>query len=81
MNLGTSLAVYASICKHLDVPFVFPGAAAAQHVFTDATDADLLAEHLIWEATDPKCANQVRREGRGGEGRGGEERKTQAKIA
>ena len=59
MNLGTSIAVYASICKHLDVPFIFPGTNKAYNVYQDATDADLLAEHLIWEATDPKCANQV----------------------
>lgn len=59
MNLGTSLAVYASICKHLDIPFRFPGTAKAFRVFTDATDADLLAEHLIWEATNPQCANQA----------------------
>ena len=59
MNLGTTVAVYASLCKHLDIPFVFPGNKKAYQVFQDATDADLLAEHLIWEATNPKCANQV----------------------
>ena len=59
MNLGTTVAVYASICKHLDISFVFPGSKKAYQVFQDATDADLLAEHLIWEATNPKCANQV----------------------
>jgi nucleoside-diphosphate-sugar epimerase len=59
MNLGTSLAVYASICKHLKLPFIFPGGQRGYDNFTDATDADLLAEHLIWEATEAKCANQA----------------------
>ena len=59
MNLGTSIAVYASVCKHLNMPFIFPGGKGGYDTFMDATAADLLAEHLIWEATTPKCANQA----------------------
>ena len=61
MNLGANIAVYAAICKHLNLPFTFPGERKAygRQVFWDASDADLIAEHLIWEATTKEAANQV----------------------
>ncbi len=58
MNLGTSIAVYASLCKRLGIPFRFPGTPTGYDIFLDATDSDLLAEHLIWEATNPHASNQ-----------------------
>jgi nucleoside-diphosphate-sugar epimerase len=57
MNMGTTLAVYASICKATGRPFRFPGSVAQWNSLTDMTDARLLARHLRWAATTPAAAN------------------------
>jgi nucleoside-diphosphate-sugar epimerase len=54
MNMGVTLAVYASLCKETGEPFVFPGSAAQWHGLTDMTDARLLARHLQWASTSEK---------------------------
>lgn len=59
MNMGVTLAVYASLCKHLGRPFLFPGSPQQWHGLTDVTDARLLASHLSWAATTPAAANQA----------------------
>jgi nucleoside-diphosphate-sugar epimerase len=59
MNMGTTLAVYASICKATGRPFRFPGSAVQWNGLTDMTDARLLARHLMWAATLPGAANQA----------------------
>ncbi len=60
MNVFTSLAVYASLCKYIGHPFVFPGSKVNYFAFFDAVDAEtVLAEHLIWEATSPSATNQA----------------------
>jgi len=51
MNMGLTLAVYASICRELDLPFVFPGSETQWNGLTDMTDATVLAEQLVWAAT------------------------------
>ena len=43
MNMGTTLAVYAALCKHTQRPFIFPGSAMQWNDLTDMTDARLLA--------------------------------------
>ena len=53
MNMGVTLAVYATICREAGRPFLFPGSAAQWHGLTDMTDARLLARHLQWAATTP----------------------------
>lgn len=58
MNMGTTLAVYASICKETGRPFHFPGVAAQWNSLTDMTDAELLARHLLWASTTPAAANE-----------------------
>lgn len=58
MNMGTTLAVYASICKATGRPFRFPGSETQWNGLTDMTDAKLLARHLLWAATTPAAANQ-----------------------
>lgn len=58
MNMGTTLAVYASICKEAGRPFQFPGVAAQWDSLTDMTDAKLLARHMLWASTTPAAANQ-----------------------
>jgi nucleoside-diphosphate-sugar epimerase len=59
MNMGTTLAVYASICKELGKPMHFPGSSVQWKSLTDMTDARLLAKHLAWAATTPAARNQA----------------------
>lgn len=59
MNMGTTLAVYATICKHTGRPFVFPGSAAQWNGLTDMTDARILAAQLEWAATTDAARNQA----------------------
>ncbi len=53
MNMGTTLAAYATLCRETGRPFVFPGSAMQWNGLTDMTDARLLARHLSWAATTP----------------------------
>lgn len=59
MNMGTTLAVYATICKEKGIPFIFPGSDAQWNGISDVTDATILAEQLIWAATTPRAANEA----------------------
>jgi nucleoside-diphosphate-sugar epimerase len=59
MNMATTLAVYASICKATGRPFRFPGSAAQWRSLTDMTDARQLARHLVWASTTPAAANEA----------------------
>lgn len=53
------LAAYATICRHLGMPLVFPGSAACYNSVSQATDARLLAQAMQWASTTPACANQA----------------------
>jgi nucleoside-diphosphate-sugar epimerase len=59
MNMGVTLAVYATICRETGRPFVFPGSAVQWNSLTDMTDARLLARHLDWAAITPVAHNQA----------------------
>jgi len=59
MNMGLTLAAQASICRHLGIPFVFPGSEMQWNGLTDMTDATILAEQMIWAATSPAGANEA----------------------
>ena len=59
MNLAMVIAVYATISKHLRVPLRFPGKPGAYHSLIEMTDAGLLAQAMVWAATDPRAANQA----------------------
>jgi nucleoside-diphosphate-sugar epimerase len=59
MNMGVTLAVYASICKETGAPFIFPGSKEQYNGVTDVTDARLLARHAVWSATDPAGKNEA----------------------
>jgi len=59
MNMGTTLATYATICREAGRPFRFPGSAAQWNSLTDMTDARLLAQHLLWAATTPAAADEA----------------------
>jgi nucleoside-diphosphate-sugar epimerase len=59
MNMGTTLAAYASICKELGKPMHFPGSSVQWKSLTDMTDTRLLAKHLVWAATTPDARDQA----------------------
>ena len=59
MNMGSTLAVYATLCRESGAPFVFPGSTEQWNALTDMTDARLLAEHLEWASTHPAGHNQA----------------------
>lgn len=59
MNMGVTLAVYATLCREAGRPFVFPGSTEQWNALTDMTDAGLLAEHLAWAATTPACRDEA----------------------
>lgn len=58
MNMGTTLAIHAAICKETGRPFHFPGVGAQWDSLTDMTDARLLARHMLWASTTPKAQNE-----------------------
>ncbi|NQX13291.1 SDR family oxidoreductase [Microbacteriaceae bacterium VKM Ac-2855] len=59
MNMGLTLAVYATICRELGTPFVFPGSLTQWNGLTDMTDATILAEQMLWAATTPAGRNEA----------------------
>ncbi len=59
MNMGTTLAVYATTCRETGRPFVFPGSAAQWSGLTDMTDARQLAAQMLWAATTDVAANEA----------------------
>ncbi len=59
MNMGTTLATYATLCRETGRPFTFPGSAVQWNSLTDMTDARLLAKHLQWAATTPSAKNEA----------------------
>jgi nucleoside-diphosphate-sugar epimerase len=59
MNMGSTLAVYATLCRETGAAFVFPGSTEQWNALTDMTDARLLAEHLEWASTSPAGRDQA----------------------
>jgi nucleoside-diphosphate-sugar epimerase len=59
MNMGVTLAVYATICRERGLPFLFPGSTTQWNSLTDMTDAGLLAKHLEWAATTNVARDQA----------------------
>jgi len=62
MNLGTCVAIYATLCKYSketgrNLKFTFPGSPTQYHGIVDVSSAELLAEHLVWEAATPEAGN------------------------
>lgn len=53
MNMGVTLAVYATLCRERGQPFIFPGSREQWNFLTDVTDARILAKQLEWAATTP----------------------------
>ena len=59
MNMGVTLATFATICKETGRPFVFPGSMAQWHGLTDMTDARLLARHIEWAGVTEAARNEA----------------------
>ncbi len=59
MNMGVTLATYATICRETGRPFLFPGSAVQWNGLTDVTDSRLLARQLEWAATTPAARDQA----------------------
>lgn len=59
MNMGVTLAAYATLCRETGRPFRFPGSIVQWNGLTDMTDAGLLARHLAWAATSPAARNEA----------------------
>lgn len=51
MNMGITLAVFASICKETNRKFTWPGSEAQWEGITDMTDSKVLADQLILAST------------------------------
>lgn len=59
MNLGTTLAIYATICKESGRAFRWPGSEAQWNGISDVTDARVLSKHLAWAATTKEAHNEA----------------------
>lgn len=59
MNMATTLAAYATICKETGRPFVFPGVPLAHRGVYDVVDARVLAKQIAWASTTPEARNQA----------------------
>ena len=59
MNMGTTLAAYATLCKELGRPFKFPGSEAQWRGLSDITDARMLAKQLVWAADTDAAKNEA----------------------
>jgi len=59
LNTASLVAVYATICRELDVPLNFPGPEAGFNAFNKFIDARLLGRCQVWAATEPKAAGEA----------------------
>lgn len=55
MNMGTTLAVYATLCKETSRPFVFPGSTVQHDGVAEVVDAEILARQVAWAAMTPEA--------------------------
>ncbi|CAJ2653994.1 unnamed protein product [Trifolium pratense] len=58
-NALMMLAAYAAICRHLGLPFRYPGNKYTWHHFCDMTDAHVLAKQHVWAAVTEKAKNEA----------------------
>ncbi|WP_420141954.1 SDR family oxidoreductase [Sphingomonas sp.] len=59
MNMGTTLAAYAVLCRETGRPFIFPGSEAQWSGLNDMTDAGQLARHLLWVTVTEAAQDQA----------------------
>jgi len=58
-NMMAVIAVYAAISRELGLPLRYPGSRAGFETVSMATDAGLLADAMLWAATEPKAAGHA----------------------
>ncbi|GAA4165803.1 SDR family oxidoreductase [Chryseobacterium ginsenosidimutans] len=59
MNIASTLAVYASICKETGRKFIWPGSSEQWNGISDVTDARILAKQLVWASTTESAKNRA----------------------
>lgn len=59
MNMANLIAVYATLCRELNVPFRFPGTDKAYEVLVNVTDAGILAQGMAFVALHEACYDQI----------------------
>ena len=59
MNMGSTLAAYAVLCKEIGRKFKFPGSAAQWNGLSDMTDARILGKQLVWASTHDFAKNNA----------------------
>ena len=59
LNTASLVAVYACVCKAMDVPLNYPGPEAAFTAFNKFVDARLLGRCAAWAAANPACAGEA----------------------
>jgi len=59
MNMANLIAVYATLCKELNVPFRFPGSDKAYQVLVNITDSEILAKGMEYAALHEECYGQI----------------------
>jgi nucleoside-diphosphate-sugar epimerase len=57
MNLGATIAVYASICRETGLKFEFPGSVVSWSGLSEYSDARLVAKQMLWAATSDSAHN------------------------
>lgn len=56
MNPVAAIGAYAALCGELALPFALPGESEA---LWEMVDAELLAEAMLWAATEPQAAGET----------------------
>ncbi|MED6206092.1 hypothetical protein PIB30_023787 [Stylosanthes scabra] len=59
INALVMLGAYAAVCRHLRLPFRYPGTRYTWEHFCDMTDSEVLAEQHVWAAVTNKAKNQA----------------------
>lgn len=59
MNMATVIAVYATLCRELNLPLRYPGSTDAYGRIMEMTDAELLAKAMVWAAEEESCNGQA----------------------
>ena len=59
MNLGMSIAVYATICKELGLPLRFPGTEKAYKALYQLTSADILGRATVWAGQTEAAKDEI----------------------
>lgn len=59
MNMATVIAVYAAVCRELNLPFRFPGTTRAYTAVMEMTDAGLLAKAATWAGETDRCEGEA----------------------